>query len=271
MLLLENICAGYDRRECIHDISLAASAGRLIAVIGPNGCGKSTLIKCMAGVLKPMSGRISVDGCEYSEMSGKERARSVSYMPQSRIAPDITVGRMAAYGRYPHARRGRAMRPDDMAAVESALERAGMRDFANRRVSSLSGGERQRAYIAMMLAQQSPVMLLDEPAAYLDISAQFSLMELLRGLCREGKTAVVVIHDLQMALEYADEALLMDNGRVAAQGSPNEILQSGTIRRVFGVDMERTAGGRYVFYPARGEIYEKSYSDGELRRQQRRR
>jgi len=254
MLQFENLCAGYDGTERLHGIGASVPAGCLTAVIGPNGCGKSTLIKCLAGLMKPVSGTIRLGGRDLRTLSERERARLISCMPQSRIAPDVSVYRLAAHGRYPHLRWGQNPGREDREIIDRALERTGMLPLANRIVSRLSGGERQRAYLAMMLAQQTPVMLLDEPTTYLDLSSQFSLMELLRGLCREGRSAVAVLHDLSLALEYADRILLMQDGRLAAEGTPEEIFASGRLREVFGVEVGRIAPDKYVFYRRGQEI-----------------
>lgn len=254
MLRLDNLCAGYDGVQRLHSLCADVRPGRLTAVIGPNGCGKSTLLKCIAGILPPSSGAVLLDGKPLSAVPGRDRARQIAYMPQSRIVPEISVGQLAAHGRYPHLKWGQSMSADDRQIVKNALERTGMLPFAHRLVSRLSGGERQKAYLAMMLAQQTKVMLLDEPTTYLDLSGQFALMELLRELCREGRCALAVLHDLALALEYADDVLLMQDGRRIAAGTPGELYASGMLQKVFGVEIERTANGRYVFSRAPREV-----------------
>jgi len=254
MLQFENLRAGYDGVERLHGISAEIRPGCLTAIVGPNGCGKSTLMKCAAGLLKTADGSVRLDGRSLCEIPEKERARRISYMPQSRIAPDISVRRLAAHGRYPHLKWGQSLGKDDREIVEAVLERTGMLPFADRSVSRLSGGERQCAYLAMMLAQQTPVMLLDEPTAYLDLSSQFALMELLQGLSREGRAAAAVLHDLPLALEYADHVLLMQDGRLVAEGTPDEVFRSGRIQQVFGVDAARFEQGKYVFYRQGQEV-----------------
>lgn len=254
MLQLDHLCAGYDGAERLHQVSAEIAPGRLTAVIGPNGCGKSTLIKCMAGLLPVSAGAVRLNGRELCAFSEKERARLISYMPQSRIAPDVSVRQLAAHGRYPHLKWGQSLSREDHEIIDRALDRAGMLPYANRLVSRLSGGERQRAYLAMMLAQQTPVMLLDEPTTYLDLSGQFSLMELLRGLSREGRSAVAVLHDLSLALEYADHILLMQDGRLIAEGTPEEVFLSGRLQEVFCVDIDRIDPSKFVFYRRRQEV-----------------
>lgn len=247
MIRFDGLCAGYDGTQRLHDISCSVPEGKLVAVIGPNGCGKSTLMKCAAGILKPFCGRILLGDTPLSEFSPRGLARKISYMPQSRLIPGMPVRQLAAHGRYPHLKWGRSMTDADREIVRSAMVRTGVESHADRSVARLSGGERQRAYLAMMLAQQTPLMLLDEPAAYLDLSGQFQLMELLRELRDEGHTVVLVLHDLALALEYADTLLLMQSGRLLQTGTPGEIYASGRLQDVFDVEVERTPKGKYVF------------------------
>lgn len=252
MLRFENLCAGYDGQERLHSLSASIAPGRLTVVIGPNGCGKSTLLKCAAGLLRTSSGRVLLDGCDLAALSGKARAQKIAYMPQSRLTPEISVRQLTAHGRYPHLKWGQNLTEADRRSIRRAMERAEILPHADRMVSRLSGGERQRAYLAMMLAQETPVMLLDEPTTYLDLSSQFALMELLRALCAEGRAALVALHDLALALEYADDVLLMRKGCLAAQGTPEEIYQTGGLQAVFGVEVARP-DGRYVFSRRRQE------------------
>ena len=253
MLQFENLSAGYNRRERLHGITAAIRSGCLTAVIGPNGCGKTTLLKCAAGILKPFSGSIQFDGRILSSFSEKERARFISYMPQSRLTPDLSVRHLVEHGRYPHLKWGQNISEVDKKIISNALNRTEMESLADRSVAQLSGGERQRAYLAMMLAQQTPLMLLDEPTTYLDLSAQFSLMTLLRTLCHDGQTAVIVLHDLSLALEFADDIILLQSGKLIACGSPAEVFASGMLQNVFGITVDRTTDGRYLFAPQKQE------------------
>lgn len=247
MIRFENLRAGYDRVERLHGLSSAAPMGRLTALIGPNGCGKSTLLKCAAGLLKPDGGEILLNGQPYARMPRKELARQVAYMPQARLTPELPVEQLVAHGRYPHLKWGRRLSPDDRDIIRQAMERTDTLKYAGRSVAALSGGERQRVYLAMMLAQQTPVMLLDEPTTYLDPGAQFQLMDMLRALSGENRAVIVVLHDLALALEYADEVLLMQDGRLVRSGAPEAVYQSGDIARVFDIDVARTPEGKYVF------------------------
>ena len=251
MLQFENLRAGYEGTERLHGLSAALEPGRLTAIIGPNGCGKTTLLKCAAGLLKPMGGRVLLEGASLGALSSRERALRISYMPQSRLTPDISVRQLALHGRYPHLRWGQSPRRLDLEIVDEALERTGLTPFRDRSVLRLSGGERQRAYLAMMLAQQAPVMLLDEPTAFLDLSSQFYLMDLMRALRAEGRCVAVVLHDLALALESADEVLLLSGGEIAFHGTPEALYRSGAVERAFGVRARRLDDGKFAFYPER--------------------
>lgn len=254
MLEFRELRAAYDGVETLHGVSAHLAPGKLTAIIGPNGCGKSTLMKCAVGLMKPSGGEILLNGQPLSVIPEKERARHLSYMPQSRIAPDISVRHLVTHGRYPHLKWGQSLRREDREIVQAAIERVKLGALVNRPVSRLSGGERQRAYLAMMLAQQTAVMLLDEPTAYLDLSSQFALMELLRALCREGRSVILVLHELSLALEYTDSLLLMERGRLVAAGSPEEVYRSGQIQRVFSIDVRRTSDNKYLFYTEKQEV-----------------
>ena len=248
-LRFEELRAGYGGEQRLHGVTCEARAGRLTALIGPNGCGKSTMIKCAAGLLRPTGGAVYVGGDAAASLSPRALAARVSYMPQTRLTPSIPARRLVAHGRYPHLRWGRELSREDREIVRASMARAGALENADRLVSELSGGERQRVYLAMMLAQQAPAMLLDEPAAHLDPGAQFQLMELLSSLRDEGRAVVVVLHELSLALEYADDVLLMREGRIAAAAAPDALVASGAMEDVFGVRIERTASGRCALAP----------------------
>lgn len=254
MLEINNLCAGYDRTEKLRGVSTRFCSSCLTAIIGPNGCGKTTLLKCAAGLLKPFSGELLLDGEDYFSLSSKEIARRVSYMPQSRAVPSISVRRLAEHGRYPYLNFGRELRQVDRDSVKEALRRAGMVDKANISVSHLSGGERQRAYIAMMLAQQAGVMLLDEPTTYLDPAAQFALMGLLTSLALEGRAVVAVLHDLGLAMRYADRVILMQDGKILMDGTPEALYKSGLLGRVFRIRVEKIREKTYIFTNQEEEI-----------------
>jgi iron complex transport system ATP-binding protein len=249
MMRFDRVCAGYGGVPCLHEISASLREGELIGLIGPNGSGKSTLLKVAAGQLAPNGGGVYLGEACLCGLSVRQIARKIAYMPQSRAVPNITVRQLAAHGRYPHLGLGRAMSKGDWAIVDAAMETAGIARLADRTVSDLSGGERQRAYIAMALSQHTEVLLLDEPAAHLDMAHQFALMEMLSRLKSSGKTVVVVLHELALALTYCDRLLLLDRGRLVLCAAPKKALSSGMLETIFGIRIHAAAEGGYTFAP----------------------
>lgn len=247
MIRFEELRAGYDGTERLHALDYAVREGCLTALIGPNGCGKSTLLKCAAGILNPTGGRITLNNEPYSQFSRREMACRVSYMPQARPAPTIPVKQLVSHGRYPYLKWGHDLTEQDRKIVQDAMERTDTAKYARRLVTTLSGGERQRVYLAMMLAQQTPVMLLDEPTTYLDLGGQYQMMKLLKALRDEGRTILLVLHDLALALETADRVVLMQDGHLVESGTPDQVYASGKLQEVFEINVERTEKGRYLF------------------------
>lgn len=235
MITLECLSAGYHGVPRVRDVSLSLRPGALLGVVGPNGSGKTTLLKAACGLLRPLAGRVLADGQVLSRLSPRERAAQVAYMPQSRGVPELTVAQLAAHGRYAHMGPRRTLTAQDRAIVTASLERTGAAAFRNALLSELSGGERQRAYLSLLLAQNAPCLLLDEPTAFLDPGAQLSLMALLRELAREGRAVAVVLHDLPLALSGCDELLVLRQGRVAAQTAPKDKNTERILADVFGV------------------------------------
>lgn len=239
MLEVRRLSAGYPGAPVLSDLSLSLPEGRVTVIVGPNGCGKSTLLKSMAGILG-CTGQILLDGEELTTLSPKARAQRIAYLPQDRQTPEITVRRLVLHGRFPYLHYPRQYRKEDHAAAEQAMAAMGISAFADRELASLSGGQRQKVYIAMLLAQDTKAVLLDEPTAYLDIAHQLQLMTLARTLADAGKTVVLVLHDLTLALEHADRVVVLSHGAVAAQGNPEAVFQSGCLRQTFNVDVGRT-------------------------------
>lgn len=239
-------------------LSAGIPAGAVTSIVGPNGCGKSTLVKLAAGLLRPTAGRVDVAGRDTGTLASRERARLMAVLAQTSRMPPMTVEALVACGRHPHLGWGGRRGPADRAAVEAAMERAGVAAFRNHDLHQLSGGERQRAHVARTLAQGTDLIVLDEPTTYLDISACHDLMALVRDLNRrEGKTVAMVIHDLDLALRYSDYLVVMQRGMVAAQGPTDEVLASGAVGEAFHMDIcphdrlhaDGFAERGYVLYP----------------------
>lgn len=235
-LRIEAATIGYDRRVIARDLTTRIPGGSFTAIIGPNGCGKSTLLRALARVLTPSAGRILLDGASISAMPAKVVARELGLLAQTSFAPDgIRVADLVARGRAPHQSMLQQWRAVDQAAVEGALAATNLTALSGSLVDELSGGQRQRVWVAMLLAQQTPIMLLDEPTTFLDIAHQYELLELFRTLHESGKTVVAVLHDLNQAARYADHLIVMREGAVVSTGHPADIITPELIETVFGL------------------------------------
>lgn len=233
-----DLTLGYDERTVVESLTLDVPPGRITAIVGANACGKSTLLRGLARLLRPSSGTVLLDGTDIHRLSSSSVARRLGLLPQSPLAPEaITVADLVSRGRYPHRgwlRRGTA---EDDAIVDAAMASAGVLDLAERSVDELSGGQRQRVWIAMALAQQADLLLLDEPTTYLDISHQIDVLDLLVDLNAErGTTVVMVLHELALACRYAHHLVALRDGRVVASGPPAEVVDAALVRDVFGID-----------------------------------
>ncbi|MCM0621158.1 ABC transporter ATP-binding protein [Nocardioides bruguierae] len=239
-LAAEALTLGYGDRTVVTDLSLAVPAGQVTCIVGANACGKSTLLRAMARLLKPQSGQVVLDGRDVHRMNTREVARTLGLLPQSPIAPEgIAVGDLVARGRHPHQRLVARWSAADDAAVEEALRVTGTLDLVDRPVDELSGGQRQRAWIAMALAQQTDLLLLDEPTTFLDVAHQVEVLDLLTDLNRErGTTVVMVLHDLNLAARYSDHLVAVRQGRLHAAGDPDEVLTPDVVRDVFGLESQ---------------------------------
>lgn len=228
---------GYAGRTVVDEVSTELPAGRITAIIGPNGCGKSTLLRGLARLLDPLGGVVHVDGQDLSTFSGRRLASRIGLLPQQPLAPDgITVADLIGRGRHPHQRWFRQWSDADEEAVAHAMRATELTDLADSPVDELSGGQRQRVWIALSLAQDPDVLLLDEPTTYLDLAHQLDVLGLLATVNRERRrTIVLVLHDLNMAARYAHHLVAMRDGRVLAQGSPDRIVTANMVRDVFGV------------------------------------
>ncbi|WP_431039245.1 ABC transporter ATP-binding protein [Streptomyces sp. P6-2-1] len=228
---------GYDGREIVPGLSVSIPTGRFTVIVGPNACGKSTLLRAMARLLPPLSGAVLLDGKSVQEMPTREVASVLGILPQSPVAPEgITVADLVGRGRYPHQGFFRRWTDEDDTAVAEALLSTDVLDLADRPVDELSGGQRQRVWIAMALAQRTELLLLDEPTTYLDLSHQLDVLDLLTDLNRErGVTMVAVLHELNLACRYADHLIAMADGRVVAEGAPGDVVTEELVTETFGM------------------------------------
>lgn len=237
-LRAEGLTLGYAGRPICNEVTLAIPEGRFTVILGPNGCGKSTLLRGLCNLLPPRAGTVTLDGQDIARLPARRLARAVGLLPQSAQAPSgITVADLVARGRYPHQGAFRQWSPEDARIVAEAMAATGVTALAEREVEALSGGQRQRVWIALVLAQETPIVLLDEPTTFLDIAHQLEVLGLLQRLNRErGRTIVAVLHDLNQACRYADHLVVMAGGAVVAEGAPAALMTPELLRRVFGLD-----------------------------------
>ncbi|WP_328328088.1 ABC transporter ATP-binding protein [Streptomyces sp. NBC_00455] len=237
-LTARELTLAYDDRTVVEGLDLAVPDGQVTVIVGPNACGKSTTLRALGRLLKPRSGAVLLDGAELARTPTRKIAQSIGLLPQSPSAPEaITVADLVARGRQPHQHWWQQWSDEDERAVTGAMERTDITALAERAVDELSGGQRQRVWIAMALAQETDLLLLDEPTTYLDIAHQVEVLDLVRQLNKErGRTVVAVLHDLNQAARYADHLVAMKGGRIVAEGHPTEIVTAELVREVFGLE-----------------------------------
>lgn len=237
-LSIEHLSLSYGKRVAVDDVSFAIEAGEMVSIVGPNGSGKSTLLRGLSRLQRPSAGRVLLGETDIRSIAARQVARHLAILPQTPDAgADLTVRELVYRGRYPHQGVLQRVTPADSEAVDWAMQAADVSDLASRPLGSLSGGERQRAWIALALAQEPRVLLLDEPTSFLDIQHQVEVMHLLRRLNREGMTVVAILHDLVLAGRFTDRVIAMRNGRVAFDGPPMAVFEPAGLERVFGVAM----------------------------------
>ncbi len=256
-LRVRGLSAGYGGRTVLHDVDFDAAPGRVTVLVGPNGCGKSTLLKAMARVLRPSAGEVLLDGASLHDLPTRRVARALALLPQGPTPPEgLTARELVAQGRFPHQTLFRQWSAEDARAVDEAMRAADVAKFADRPIAALSGGERQRCWIAMVLAQETELLLLDEPTTFLDLKGQIDVMRLLRRIARtEGRTLVAVLHELNLAAAFADEIVMMRDGRVRAAGAPEDVMTPPVLHDVFGLDAQMLRDpetGRPICVPRTG-------------------
>lgn len=239
MIYVSDLSAGYRFESILKHISFTIQKGSITTIVGPNGSGKTTLLRCLAGLLPISGGCIKINGKKSSCISRKEFARLLAYLPQSRQIPPISVENYVLNGRYPYL--GLALKPSsqDIAIAEDAMRQTDVLRFRSKKVTELSGGECQRVFFAMLIAQDTDILVLDEPAAYLDINFQFELLALTENLKASGKTILMVLHDLSHALSYSDQLLVMEGGCLLKAGSPEKIAGSGLLQSIFHICLQQ--------------------------------
>lgn len=235
-LYTDKLTLKHSEHTIIDGLSVAFPQGKVTAIVGPNGCGKSTLLNGLSRVHLPAKGQIVLDSKDIHSLPSREVAKKLALLPQETSAPDgIAVRELIRFGRHPHQNFLKQWGMDDRSAIQFALEAANLEDLADRLLDTLSGGQRQRAWIAMSIAQETPVLLLDEPTSALDLGHQIEVFDLIRELAEQGKTLIMVVHDLAMAARYADHLIAMKSGEIVAQGAPKDIITPELMDDLYGV------------------------------------
>ena len=235
MVTVSGLNVSYENNDVLHDINAVFPDGKITVIIGPNGCGKSTFLKALMRLVPSLSGTVTLEGRSLYDYSQKELARHMTYLPQSRNIPDIVVSRLVMHGRFPYLGYPRNYKKEDHELVRWALKELEIEHLAKRKMETLSGGQRQKVYLAMAMVQQTAVILMDEPTTYLDIRNQFEILDEARILADQGKTVIMILHDFDESLQYADQVILMENGCIRQTGTAKEVLGSPLIEEIFGV------------------------------------
>lgn len=264
ILAAEHITAGYNQKKILDDISVTIPQNKISVIIGANGCGKSTLLKTFARLLPLQDGKIILDSKNISEIPSRQMAQTLGLLPQSPVVPEgIRVADLVSIGRFPYRRFFKSMAKEDFAAIEEAMEIMGITELADRTVDELSGGQRQRVWVALALAQQTDILLLDEPTTFLDIAYQIEILDMLTELNRKHKTTIImVLHDINLSARYADYLFAVRKGQLVAQGTPSEIITPELMKEVYGLNcgvMTDPISGSPMILP-KGRYYASSES-----------
>ena len=239
MVRLKELTAGYEGKPVVHGVTMDFAPGQVTVLLGPNGSGKSTLLKAASGLLPVMAGEVLYDGVEIRALDRRQIARQASFLTQSRNTPSIQASRMVLHGRFPYLTWPRRYSRQDFRLAREAMDATDTLQYETVNVSQLSGGQRQGVYLAMALAQDTPTLFMDEPAAYLDIRHQLGMMQTARALADKGKTVVLVLHDIPLALRAADRVAVLEKGRLSCFDTPDAVYRNGLLEQVFGVGLHR--------------------------------
>lgn len=236
----EGLNIGYDEATIVKELNMQIPNGKVTSIIGPNGCGKSTVLKAIGRILKPKKGFVYLNGEEIKTLSTKEIAKKMAILPQTPTAPSgLTVSELVAYGRFPHQSGFGKLTPEDQKIVQWAIDVTKLNGFEHREVDTLSGGQRQRVWIAMALAQQTDLILLDEPTTYLDMAHQLEVLKLLQDLNqKQGCTIAMVLHDLNLAARFSDYMIAIRDGSIISRGTPEEVMKAEVLKKAFSIDAE---------------------------------
>ncbi len=249
MLKYETASIGYTKSPILTDINVTFNQGEITAIVGPNGCGKTTLLQALIGGSRLLAGRILLQGNDLSQLSDKERAASLAFLPQTRsIIPALPVHTLVEHGRFPHMGFNRRKTADDIRLVREAMDFTGIISYADQSVDTLSGGIRQKVFFAMTLAQDTELLVLDEPTTFLDAQASREFFDMLHQLKAKGKTIILVLHDLAQALTHADRIIVMQDKKIAAAGSPEECLQQQILQNIFHTNLHQFREGDKTYY-----------------------
>ncbi|WP_315168407.1 ABC transporter ATP-binding protein [Metaclostridioides mangenotii] len=246
---VKNLSVAYENNTIIEDMNLSIPKGKVSIIIGANGCGKSTLLKTIARINKPKNGDIFINNKNIKKIKEKSIAKEVAFLPQGPVCPSgLTVRELVAYGRFPHQKIIGGLNNHDKEVIDWVIEETGLIEFANREVENLSGGQRQRAWIAMILAQETDIIMLDEPTTYLDMSYQLEVLEVLQNLNKEKNiTVVIVLHELNNACRFADNIIGLKKGKIICEGKPIDVINKETLKKIYGIDarLKPSESGEY--------------------------
>ena len=246
---VKNLSVSYENNTIIENMSLSIPKGKISIIIGANGCGKSTILKTISRINKPNSGDIFINNKNIKKVKERDIAKEVAFLPQGPVCPSgLTVRELVAFGRFPHQKMIGGLNTHDKEVIDWAIKETGLSEFADREVENLSGGQRQRAWIAMTLAQETEIIMLDEPTTYLDMSYQLEVLEVLQKLNREKKiTVVIVLHELNNACRFADNIIGLKKGKIICEGRPIEVITKENLKEIYGIDatLEASENGEY--------------------------